>query len=97
MKFQENASEGDIIFLHCSKMGGLTHYGIFTGEITKRPSELPEDKGGGWFHSFISVYEWNPLPEVAKGSGKNLTLYEVTPTNKDGTPFKNYQNYNIPS
>jgi hypothetical protein len=97
MKFQEIASEGDIIFNHCSKLGGLTHYGIFTGEISKRASARPEDKGKGWFHSFISVYEWIPLPEVVKGSGKNFTLYEVTPNNKNGTPFKNYQNYSIPS
>ena len=97
MKFLEDASEGDIIFNHCSKLGGLTHYGIFTGEISKRASERPEDKGKGWFHSFISVYEWIPLPEVVKGSGKNFTLYEVTPNNKNGTPFKNYQNYSIPS
>ena len=97
MKFQEDASEGDIIFNHCSKLGGLTHYGIFTGEISKRASERPEDKGKGWFHSFISVYEWMPLPEVVKGSGENFTLYEVTPNNKNGTPFKNYQNYIIPS
>jgi len=97
MKFQHEAKEGDIIFNHCSRLGGLTHYGFFTGEISRTPSPAPEDAGKGWFHSFIWVYEWIPLPEVVKGAGKNFTLYEVTPTTKDGKPTKNYQNYSIPS
>ena len=97
MKFQQEAKEGDIIFNHCSRLGGLTHYGFFTGEISRKPSPAPEDAGQGWFHSFIWVYEWIPLPEVVKGSGKNFTLYEVTPTTKNGKPTKNYQNYSIPS
>ena len=96
-KFKSEAKEGDIIFNHCSRLGGLTHYGIYTGKISQRPSPAPEDVGQGWLHSFISVDLWIPLPEVVKGTGKNFTLYEVTPTNKDGTATKNYQNYSIPS
>ena len=93
MEFQREAKEGDIIFNHCSRLGGLTHYGFYTGKITKRPSPAPEDAGQGWYHSFISVYGWIPLPEVVKGVGRNCTLYEVTPTNKKGNETKNFQNY----
>ena len=95
MKFQSEAKEGDIIFNH--HRGALTHYGFFTGEISRTPSPAPEDAGQGWHHSFISVYEWIPLPAAAAGAGKNFTLYEVTPTTKNGKPTKNYQNYSIPS
>jgi len=95
-KFCEEAQEGDIIFTHCGSKGGLTHWGIYTGEIIDSKWDDPENGNTG-VDSQIMVYEWNPLPEVAKGLGKNLTLYEVTPTNKDGTPFKNYQNYRIQS
>ena len=91
MEFQREAKEGDIIFNHHRHR--LTHYGFYTGKITKRPSPAPEDAGQGWYHSFISVYGWIPLPEVMKGVGRNCTLYEVTPTNKKGMPTKNFQNY----
>ena len=83
-KFVSSAKEGDIMFLHSSmrKVGGITHWGVFTGEISTDP-------GGGV--SYIHVYEWKPLPETLKGTGLRPTLYEVKPT------FKNYQNYSIPS
>jgi len=93
MEFQREAKEGDIIFNHCSRLGGITHYGFYTGKITKRPSPAPEDAGQGWYHSFISVYLWIPLPEVVKGVGRNSTLYEVTPKDKKGNDTKNFQNY----
>jgi hypothetical protein len=97
MKFQSEAKEGDIIFNHCSRLGGLTHYGFFTGEISRTPSPAPEDIGQGWFHSFISVYEWIPLlNQAGAGVGRNCTLYEVTPTDKKGLPTKNYHNYTRP-
>ena len=97
MAFQRDAKEGDIIFNHCSWKGGITHYGLFTGEISRRHSSAPEDAGQGWFHSFASVYQWHPLPETLKGVGRRDTLYEVTPYTKAGKPTKNYQNYSIPS
>ena len=93
MKFQSEAKEGDIIFNHCSRRGGLTHYGFFTGEISRVASPAPEDAGQGWFHSFISVKEWIPLAAVMMGTGNRPTLYEVTRTTKKGKPTKNYQNY----
>jgi hypothetical protein len=86
-KFHEEAKEGDIVFTHCSIKGGLTHWGVYTGEIITRRS--PRSPSGN--HSHIMVYEWNSLPEVLKGTGRNSTLYEVKPR------FKNYQNYSIPS
>jgi hypothetical protein len=87
-KFVSSAKEGDIMFLHSSmrKVAGITHWGVFTGEITPVPRLL---KLGGI--SYIHVYEWKPLPETLKGTGLRPTLYEVKPT------FKNYQNYSIPS
>ena len=99
MKFQSEAKEGDIIFNHCSRLGGLTHYGFFTGEISRTPSPAPENIGrdDGRFHSFISVYEWIPLlNQAGAGVGRNCTLYEVTPTDKKGLPTKNYHNYTRP-
>ena len=93
MKFQSEAKEGDIIFNHCSRRGGLTHYGFFTGEISRVASPAPEDAGQGWFHSFISVKEWIPLEAVMMGTGNRPTLYEVTRTTKEGKPTNNYQNY----
>ena len=89
-KFHDEAEEGDIIFTHCSPKGGLTHWGIYTGEIINH-EYYDSEKGVTHVHSHIMVYEWNPLPEVLKGTGRNSTLYEVKPT------FKNYQNYSIPS
>lgn len=97
MAFQRDAKKGDIIFNHCTQKGGLTHYGFFTGEISRRPSTAPEDAGQGWFHSFASVRRWHPLPETLKGVGRRDTLYEVTPYTKAGKPTNNYQNYSIPS
>ena len=90
LNFKENAMEGDLIFLHCSLKGGITHFGVFTGEITDTPSPFPEDAEQGWKHTFISVWRWIPFKNVRKGAGKNATLYEV----KIGD--KNYTNY-IPS
>jgi hypothetical protein len=91
-RFWNTANEGDIIFTHCAKKGGLTHYGYYTGEITQDPS--PDHYKAvldGAVCSYIRVYEWFPLPQVLKGTGRNTTLYEVKPHNK------NYQNYSIMS
>ena len=92
-KFYEDAKEGDIVFTHCSIKGGLTHWGVYTGEIVNRevPRSRPDSAGRYGIDSHIMVYEWNPLPEILKGTGRNSTLYEVKPT------FKNYQNYSIQS
>ena len=90
-KFHEEAKEGDIVFTHCSIKGGLTHWGVYTGEIITRPIEPHYSAGRSGNDSHIMVYEWNPLSEVLKGTGRNSTLYEVKPT------FKNYQNYSIQS
>ena len=90
-KFHEEAKEGDIVFTHCSIKGGLTHWGVYTGEIITRPIEPQASAGRSGNDSHIMVYAWNSLPEVLKGTGRNSTLYEVKPR------FKNYQNYSIPS
>ena len=85
-RFNSLAQEGDILNLHCShsSIGGITHRGIFTGEI-----KATGDPG----ISHICVYEWIPLEAVMKGTGARKTLYEVTRTTKEGKPTKNYQNY----
>ena len=92
-KFCEDAQEGDIVFTHCSIKGGLTHWGVYTGEIINRRWRYDRCMGilREGIDSHIMVYEWFPLPEILKGTGRNSTLYEVKPT------FKNYQNYSIPS
>ena len=92
-KFLEDSQEGDLVFTSCANKGGLTHYGFFTGEVTQNEVQDEEDKLNNRtsLHNFIHVYEWFPLPEILKGTGRNSTLYEVKPT------FKNYQNYRIPS
>ena len=94
-KFNEDAQEGDIVFTHCSIKGGLTHWGVYTGEIINIPytrtGTAAEATSRYGINSKIMVYQWYPLPEVLKGAGRNSTLYEVKPT------FKNYQNYSIPS
>ena len=90
-KFLDGSQEGDIVFTSCTKKGGLTHYGFFTGEITQNEVQDEEDKLNNRtsIHNFIHVYEWFPLSQILKGAGRNSTLYEVKPT------FKNYQNYSI--
>ena len=92
-KFLEGSQEGDLVFTSCSKKGGLTHYGFFTGEVTQNEVQDEEDKLNNRtsLHNFIHVYEWYPLSDILKGAGRNSTLYEVKPT------FKNYHNYSIPS
>ena len=92
-KFLDISQEGDIVFTSCSKKGGLTHYGFFTGEITQDEVQDEEDKLNNRtsIHNFIHVYEWFPLSQILKGTGRNSTLYEVKPT------FNNYQNYSIQS
>jgi hypothetical protein len=90
-RFWNTANEGDIIFTHCAKKGGLTHYGYYTGEITQDQSPDHYKAGEHSVFSYIQVYEWFPLPQVLKGTGRNTTLYEVKPHNK------NYQNYSIMS
>lgn len=93
MKFLKGSQEGDIVFTSCSKKGGLTHYGFFTGEVTQNEVQDEEDKLNNRtsLHNFIHVYEWYPLSDILKGAGRNSTLYEVK------SNFKNYQNYSIQS
>ena len=90
-RFYDTANEGDIIFSHCASKGGLTHYGFYTGEITQdqSPDHYKADEYSVF--SYIHVYEWIPLPEILKGTGRNCTLYEVKSHNK------NFQNYSIMS
>ena len=92
-KFKGNAKEGDIVFTHCVLRGGLTHYGVFTGEII--PKTIQGQRGDrNSIHSHICVYEWIPLPEKGmKGVGRNCTLYEVT---KESNNYQNYTRY-LPS
>jgi len=90
-RFRNTANEGDIIFTHCAKKGGLTHYGYYTGEIIQEQSPQHYAAGEHSVFSFIHVYEWIPLPEALRGAGRNSTLYEVKPESK------NYQNYSIMS
>lgn len=85
--FENRVQEGDIIFLHCSKKGGLTHWGKYISEGREDktgPSDIP---GKQWTDTTIRVDEWRELAEPLKGSGRNSTLYEV----KSNT--KNYDNY----
>ena len=87
LAFENRVQEGDIIFLHCSKKGGLTHWGKYISEGHEDktgPSSIP---GKQWTDTTIRVDEWRNLPVTLKGSGRNLTLYEVT------TNTKNYDNY----
>ena len=95
--FKEHAKEGDIIFTHCVKKGGLTHYGYFTGGVISKEVQDSTSHNRTSIHSYICVHEWISLPEVVKGTGKNCTLYEVTTQLKNGKETKNYQNYSIPS
>jgi hypothetical protein len=83
-RFKKEAKSGDIVFTHCSQMGGLTHYGIFTGEIF---DEEVWGSRGLTTHSHLFVSEWIAIPQAMMGVGKNCTLYEV----KRGD--NNYQNY----
>jgi hypothetical protein len=87
LRFMKCAVEGDIIFFHCTKLGGLTHFGFYTGETTDFPymnhNGLPE------IQTKISVDFWRPLSHSMNGTGNNSTLYEVKPHHK------NYENYMI--
>ena len=100
LDFEARARKGDIIFLHCSQKGGLTHWGKYL-------SEGREDKTGPsgasalcagdrssipgklWTDTTIRVDEWRELPKPLDGSGRNATLYEVKSTTK------NHENYSV--
>lgn len=85
--FENKVKEGDIIFLHCSNKGGLTHWGKYISkgrEDKTGPSSIP---GKLWTDTTIRVDEWRQLSQTLDGSGRNATLYEV----KSNT--KNYENY----
>ena len=89
-KFREVARQGDIIFLHNKLCGGVTHWGIFTGEIQSHregfTSPPPNTDPSGWremygnerlegeFH--ILVHGWNKIETPFEGSGIQKTLYE---------------------
>jgi len=87
LRFMKDAIEGDIMFFHCTKLGGLSHYGFYTGETSDFPymsqNGLPE------IQTKISVDSWRPLLRSINGTGRNSTLYEVKPG------YKNYENYMI--
>ena len=89
LKFIKDASKGDIVFLHCAKKGGLTHWGIYEGIYDDILYERSLHDGGPWYGSEFRVDEWRPIPDIKKGVGRNCTLYEVT----EGS--KNYENYMI--
>jgi hypothetical protein len=85
--FEGRARKGDIIFLHCSKKGGLTHWGKYLSdgrEDKTGPSSIP---GKQWTDTTIRVDEWRELSKPLDGSGKRATLYEVKSTTK------NYEKY----
>lgn len=88
LKFVKDASKGDIVFLHCAKKGGLTHWGIYEGvydDVISDSSTYSEP----WYESEFRVDKWRPIPDIKKGVGRNWTLYEVTQGSK------NYENYMI--
>jgi len=85
--FEEKAHEGDIIFLHCSKKGGLTHWGKYISEGREDNHYPSSEPGKQWTDTTIRVDEWRELAEPLKGTGRNTTLYEVT------SDTKNYENY----
>jgi len=89
LKFVKDASKGDIVFLHCAKKGGLTHWGIYEGIYDDILYDRDPIDGGSWYQSEFRVDEWRPLPDIKKGVGRNCTLYEVTEASK------NYENYMI--
>ena len=86
--FVENAKKGDIIFTACSSKGGITHWGVYSGEIVTQQHDFDQ-----WYDTYISVDKWIPMSIVKRGVGRNCTLYQVCPKNKNGEPTKNYENY----
>lgn len=86
-RFMKDAVKGDTIFFHCTKLGGLSHFGFYTGETNDFPyighNGLPE------IQTKIRVDSWRPLLCSMNGTGRNSTLYEVKPG------YKNYENYMI--
>ena len=86
-RFENESNTGDIIFLHCSKNGGLTHWGVYNGNMVN--SENLGSDGLSRTTSKICVEKWNKLPTPKNGVGRNWTLYEVNPNDK------NYENYMI--
>jgi hypothetical protein len=87
LRFLKNAVIGDIIFLHCSKKGGLLYWGEYIG-VESIPYKCPVSNKSE-IQSLIKVVKWTPLPDIKKGVGSNCTLYEVTEDSK------NYENYMI--
>jgi hypothetical protein len=94
LDFEARARKGDIIFLHCSQKGGLTHWGKYLSEgredKTGPACALNLTKAGKlWTDTTIRVDEWRELPKPLDGSGRNATLYEVKSTTK------NHENYSV--
>ena len=87
LHFLKNVEIGDIIFLHCSKKGGLLCWGEYLG-VEDIPYICPVSNKHE-IQSLIKVVKWNPLSEPRKGVGRNCTLYEVTEDSE------NYENYMI--
>ena len=85
----KDAAEGDIIFFHCTKFGGLTHFGVYTGETNDIPymnyDGLPE------IQTKISVDFWRPLSRSMNGTGRNSTLYEVKPGDKNYYTYRHFK------
>lgn len=88
-RFMKDAVEGDIIFFHCTKFGGLTHFGVYTGETNDIPymnhNGLPE------IQTKISVDFWRPLSRSMNGTGRNSTLYEVKPGDKNYYTYRYFK------
>ena len=90
-RFLKEAQAGDIIYLHNNLCGGVTHWGIFTGEIQSHcegyTSPPPNTDPSGWrdlygderiegeFH--ILVHGWNKIETPFKGPGIRQTLYKL--------------------
>jgi hypothetical protein len=88
-RFMEYAVEGDIIFFHCTKLGGLTHFGVYTGKTMDVPytgrTGLPE------IQTKISVNYWCRLSRSMNGTGRNSTLYEVKPGDKNYYTYRHFK------
>jgi hypothetical protein len=88
-RFTTDAVVGDIIFFHCTKLGGLTHFGVYSGETTDIP--YMSHKGVPEIQTKISVDFWRPLSRSMNGTGRNSTLYEVKPGDKNYYTYRHFK------
>ena len=88
-RFTKDAVVGDIIFFHCTKLGGLTHFGVYTGKTMDVP--YMSHKGVPEIQTKISVDSWRPLSRSMNGTGRNSTLYEVKPGDKNYYTYRHFK------